>query len=126
MEDLFGVKMQWIMYALLAVFVPSLAVIGFMALRNRVMLKMALRNIPRRKAQTVLIIVGIMISTLIMAASFGTGDTLTHSIRKGVVDGLGTIDQIVLSARAGGKRPVRRRGLCAYGAVYRVAAGVGR
>lgn len=101
MEDLFGIKMQWIMYALLAVFVPSLAVIGFMGLRNRVMLKMALRNIPRRKAQTVLIIVGIMISTLIMAASFGTGDTLTHSIRKGVVDGLGTIDQIVLSARAG-------------------------
>ena len=46
MEDLFGVKMQWIMYALLAVFVPSLAVIGFMGLRNRVMLKMALRNIP--------------------------------------------------------------------------------
>ena len=101
MEDLFGVKMQWIMYVLLAVFIPSLAVIGFMGLRNRVMLKMALRNIPRRKAQTVLIIVGIMISTLIMAASFGTGDTLTHSIRKSVVDGLGTIDQIVLSARAG-------------------------
>ena len=101
MEDLFGVKMQWIMYVLLAVFIPSLAIIGFMGLRNRVMLKMALRNIPRRKAQTVLIIVGIMISTLIMAASFGTGDTLTHSIRKSVVDGLGTIDQIVLSARAG-------------------------
>ncbi len=101
MEDLYGVKMQWIMYALLAVLLPSLAVIGFMALRNRVMLKMALRNIPRRKAQTVLIIVGIMISTLIMAASFGTGDTLTFSIRKAVIDGLGTIDEIVLSTRAG-------------------------
>ena len=101
MEDLFGVKMVWIMYVLLAVFLPTLAVIGFMALRNRVMLKMGLRNIPRRKAQTALIVFGIMISTLIMAASFGTGDTLTFSIRKAVVDGLGTIDQIVLSARAG-------------------------
>ena len=101
MEDLFGVKMQWIMYVLLAVFLPSIAVIGFMALRNRVMLKMGLRNIPRRKAQTALIVVGIMISTLIMAASFGTGDTLTFSIRKAVVDGLGTIDEIVLSARPG-------------------------
>ena len=70
MEDLFGVKMDWIMYVLLAVFLPALAVIGFMALRNRVMLKMALRNIPRRKAQTALIVAGIMISTLIMAASF--------------------------------------------------------
>ena len=101
MEDLFGVKMDWIMYVLLAVFLPALAVIAVMALRNRVMLKMGLRNIPRRKAQTALIVFGIMISTLIMAASFGTGDTLTFSIRKAVVDGLGTIDEFVLSARPG-------------------------
>ena len=101
MEDLFGVKMDQIMLVLLAVFLPSLAIIGIMALRNRVMLKMALRNIPRRKAQTALIVAGIMISTLIMAASFGTGDTLTFSIRKAVIDGLGTIDEFVLSARAG-------------------------
>ena len=101
MEDLFGVKMDHIMLALLAVFVPSLAVICILAIRSRVMLKMALRNIPRRKAQTVLIIVGIMISTLIMSASFGTGDTLTFSIKKSVVDGLGTIDEFVISARAG-------------------------
>ena len=101
MEDLFGVKMDQIMLVLLAVFLPSLAIIGVMALRNRVMLKMALRNIPRRKAQTALIVAGIMISTLIMAASFGTGDTLTFSIRKAVIDGLGTIDEFVLSARAG-------------------------
>ena len=101
MEDLFGVKMDWIMYVLLAIFLPAVAVIGFMALRNRVMLKMGLRNIPRRKAQTALIVFGIMISTLIMAASFGTGDTLTFSIRQAVVDGLGTIDEFVLSARAG-------------------------
>lgn len=101
MEDLFGVKMDWIMYVLLAIFVPSIAVVGFMAARNRVMLKMALRNIPRRKAQTALIVAGIMISTLIMAASFGTGDTLTHSIRKAVLDGLGSIDEFVLSARPG-------------------------
>ena len=101
MEDLFGVRMDHIMVVLLALFLPSLAVIAVMALRNRVMLKMALRNIPRRKAQTALIVTGIMISTLIMAASFGTGDTLTYSIRKAVVDGLGTIDEFVLSARAG-------------------------
>ena len=101
MEDLFGVRMDHIMLALLALFLPSLAVVCVLALRSRVMLKMALRNIPRRKAQTTLIIVGIMISTLIMAASFGTGDTLTFSIKKSVVDGLGTIDEFVISARAG-------------------------
>ena len=101
MEDLFGVRMDHIMVALLAIFVPSLAAVCVLAMRSRVMLKMALRNIPRRKAQTTLIVVGIMISTLIMAASFGTGDTLTFSIKKSVVDGLGTIDEFVISARAG-------------------------
>ena len=99
MEDLFGVPMNYIMWVLLALFLPGLGVICVMALRNPVMLKMGLRNIPRRKGQTALIIVGIMISTLIMSASFGTGDTLTYSIRKAVVDGLGTIDEIILSAR---------------------------
>lgn len=93
--------MDHIMVVLLVIFLPSLAAICVLALRSRVMLKMALRNIPRRKAQTALIIVGIMISTLIMAASFGTGDTLTFSIKKSVVDGLGTIDEFVISARAG-------------------------
>ena len=101
MEELFGVPMDSIMYGLLAVFLPALAVVAVMGWRNRVMLKLGLRNIPRRRAQTVLIIVGIMISTLIMAAAFGTGDTITFSIRKASVDALGTIDEIILSARAG-------------------------
>ena len=103
MEDLFGVKMDYIMIVLLVVLLPSLLAIGVMALRNRIMLKMGLRSIPRRKAQTALIIVGIMISTLIMAASFGTGDTLSFSIRKAVVDGLGTIDEIIIPARSSGE-----------------------
>lgn len=100
MEELFGISMQLIMWVLLALFGAFAAAILLLAWRNPVMLKLGLRNIPRRKAQTALIIAGIMISTLIMAASFGTGDTLTFSIRKAVVDGLGTIDEIVLSARA--------------------------
>ena len=93
--------MDSIMYGLLAVFLPALAVVAVMGWRNPVMLKLGLRNIPRRRAQTILIIVGIMISTLIMAAAFGTGDTITFSIRKASIDALGTIDEIILSARAG-------------------------
>ncbi|MCI0789319.1 MAG: hypothetical protein J4N88_07040, partial [Chloroflexi bacterium] len=82
MEELFGVSMDIIMAVLLAVFLPVIAVVAFMAWRNPVMLKLGLRNIPRRKSQTALIIVGIMMSTLIMAAAFGTGDSITYSIRK--------------------------------------------
>ena len=77
MEELFGLSMDIIMFILLAVFLPVIAGVAVMAWRNRVMLKLGLRNIPRRKSQTVLIIVGIMMSTLIMAAAFGTGDSIT-------------------------------------------------
>ncbi len=100
MEQLFGVPMNYIMAASLVILIPSVAAVALMAWRNRVMLKLGLRNIPRRRAQTVLIIVGIMISTLIMAAAFGTGDTISYSIRTDAIRDLGTIDEIVFSSRA--------------------------
>ncbi len=100
MEQLFGLSMDIIMYVLLAAFLPVIAGVAVMAWRNRVMLKLGLRNIPRRKSQTALIVVGIMISTLIMAAAFGTGDSITFSIRMNAIDALGTIDEIIVSARA--------------------------
>ena len=58
MEELFGVSMNVIMVVLLAIFLPAMAVVAALAWRNRIMLKLGLRNIPRRRAQTVLIIVG--------------------------------------------------------------------
>ena len=100
MEELFGLSLDIIMFVLLAVFLTAIASVVAMACRSRVMLKLGLRNIPRRKSQTALIIVGIMISTLIMASAFGTGDSITFSIRKNAMDGLGTIDEIIVSARA--------------------------
>ena len=100
MEELFGISMNVIMVALLVILIPSLAIVAVMAWRNRVMLKMGLRNIPRRPAQTVLIIVGIMISTLIMAAAFGTGDTISYSIRIEAIKALGTIDEVISLPRA--------------------------
>ena len=98
MEELFGLSMDVAMVFLLAVFLPVLAVVAVMAWRNRVMLKLGLRNIPRRKSQTVLIVVGIMISTLIMAAAFGTGDSISYSIRDNAVGSLGNIDYFMVSS----------------------------
>ena len=100
MEELFGLSMNWIMVVLLAIFLAGMAAMGVMAWRNRIMLKMGLRNIPRRKSQTVLIIFGIMLSSMIMAAAFGTGDTISFSIRNDAVESLGTIDEVIVSNRA--------------------------
>ena len=101
MEKLFGLPMNAVMVVLLASFLATMVVIAALGLRNRVMLKMGLRPIPRRPGQTVLIVVGVMLSTVIMAAAFGTGDTISYSIRNQALAGLKTIDEIILSVRAG-------------------------
>ena len=100
MEELFGVSMNIIMAVLLAIVLPAMVVVAVMAWHNRIMLKMGLRNIPRRRAQTVLIIIGIMLSSVIMAAAFGTGDTISFSIRNEATKILKTIDEIIVSTKA--------------------------
>ena len=101
MEEIFGLSMNGIMLFLLAVFISTMAVIVALAVRNRVMAKLGLRNIPRRWAQTILIIVGVMLSTVIMSAALGTGDTISFSIRSETLKGLGHIDEILVYSRAG-------------------------
>jgi putative ABC transport system permease protein len=73
----------------------ALGLTALIGLRNRIIFKMALRNIPRRKAQTVLIAAGLMLSTLIVAASLTTGDTLSYSVTKSTYDSLGQVDETV-------------------------------
>ena len=99
MEEIFGISMDVLMYVFLVAFLLTIATVIVLALRNRIILKLALRNIPRRRGQTVLIIVGVMLSTVIMAAAFGTGDTLSFSIRNEVVKSLKTIDEVLIPAR---------------------------
>lgn len=93
MNELFGVSMNIIAGICLAITIGIFLLVAFIAWRNPVMFKMGLRNIPRRKAQTALIIVGLMLSTLIMSAAFGTGDTLTTSVTAEVYDILGQADE---------------------------------
>ncbi len=66
--------------------------IAIIAIRNRFLIKLSLRNIPRRRTQSILIIVGLMLSSTIVAASLAIGDTITASIRNAVVDGIGDTD----------------------------------
>ena len=57
MENLFGIPMQNIMVVLLVMLGICLLAVAFIAWRRPVIFKMGMRNIPRRKAQTGLIIV---------------------------------------------------------------------
>jgi putative ABC transport system permease protein len=70
-----------------------LLVLLVLAMFNRILLKMALRNIPRRRAQTVLILFGLMLATLITTASLAVGDTLTYSLVAIQLPQMGGIDE---------------------------------
>ena len=80
MDELFGVSINTIaLYLSIAFgFVILTSVVIF--LRNRIIAMMGIRNIGRRKSQTVLILLGLMLSTLIISAALGTGDTVANSI----------------------------------------------
>jgi putative ABC transport system permease protein len=91
-EELFGVPTQQLLWILLAVFGAAALILGFSALRNRVSFRMAARNLPRRRTQTILIVVGLMLATMLFSASFTTGDTLTNSLRLQSLENLGQVD----------------------------------
>ncbi|MBF8285890.1 MAG: hypothetical protein HW378_4805, partial [Anaerolineales bacterium] len=70
-----------------------LAVLVLFAWRGRVMFKLGLRPIPRRRAQSALIVLGLMLATLIITAAFVTGDTLSYTIRSLTVQELAETDE---------------------------------
>ncbi len=63
--------------------------------RNPVLVKLGLRNIPRRPSQSILIVIGLALSTIIIISAFSTGDTLSSSLRRQAVAAYGEIDEIL-------------------------------
>ena len=95
MNELFGLSMTVIAVACVILTLGIFAIVGYLALRNPVMFKNGLRNIPRRKSQTTLIVVGLMLSTVIITAAFSIGDTLTRSVTSEAYSTLGPVDELV-------------------------------
>ncbi len=95
MTEIFGVSMTAVMFGLLALLAVALVAVALVALRNRILFEIGLRNIPRRRAQSTLIIVGLMLSTVIVSAALSTGDTVNYSITNETYDKLGHVDVLV-------------------------------
>src|SRR5215217_6261806 len=98
MDNIFGLPMSGVMVSLLIALGLCLLTIAWIAWRRPVIFKLGTRNIPRRKAQTTLIVVGLMLSTLIISAALGTGDTLHHSMTADSYKNLGGVDQLVVAS----------------------------
>jgi putative ABC transport system permease protein len=99
MDEVFGIPMSSIMITLLAMLALCLLTVAWVAWRQPVIFKLGVRNIPRRKAQTVLIVVGLMLSTMIISAALGVGDTVDYSITDEVYQQLGHVDEQVVASR---------------------------
>jgi putative ABC transport system permease protein len=91
-DKLFGIPMTSIMVVLVAIFAVGVASVAFVAVTNRHMFVMGLRNLPRRGVQTGLVVIGLMLATLITTAAFVTGDTVDYSIQKYGYDALQRTD----------------------------------
>jgi putative ABC transport system permease protein len=95
MTELFGIPTGALATVLAVVLGVGLAVIAVLALRNRIFFKLGVRNIPRRRGRTVLIVAGLMLGTTIIAAALATGDTMSSTIRSYVFTSLGNTDELV-------------------------------
>src|SRR5918993_1289763 len=95
MDTLFGIPTNQLTLALLGVFVAGALILASLAVRDRTSFRMAVRNIPRRKAQSALIVAGLMLATVLFSAAFTTGDTLTNSLRVQALENIGRVDVVV-------------------------------
>ena len=99
MESVFGVSTVLLAQIIGVLSVISVVAILILRLTNRVMLRLGFRHIPRNPFQSILIVIGLMLSTTIIGASLGVGDTVNHSIKKVVFDSLAYVDIIIESQR---------------------------
>jgi putative ABC transport system permease protein len=95
MNELFGIPTATLAVVLAALLGGSLLLVAGLAIRNRILFKLGVRNVPRRPGRSALIVVGLMLGTTIVAAAMTTGDTMSHTIRSAAVTTLGQTDELV-------------------------------
>ncbi len=118
MSAFFGIPVGNIMVVLLSLCLGIGAVLAMLALRHRILVALALRNIPRRRAQTWLIVLGLMLSTAVVSSSFATGDTMSYTARSLVADTLGRVDEVVVSFSRGRGARLGPNGLSGLSTFY--------
>jgi len=95
MQRLFGIPVDSLAIALAAALGVVGAVVAVLALRHRILLRLALRNLLRRPGRAALIVTGLMLGTTIICSALVTGDTMSRTVRGSVIETLGNTDELV-------------------------------
>ena len=96
MQKVFGLPALELAIGMSVLLIVIFMIICIGAARRFILVKMGTRNIPRRKGQSTLIIIGLMLSSIIIAASLGIGDTVRYSVRSVTLDFLGPTDETII------------------------------
>ena len=95
MQKVFGLPATELAIGMTGLLIIIFLIISIGSARRFILVKMGARNIPRRKGQSLLIVIGLMLSSAIIATSLGIGDTVRHSVRSVALDFLGPTDEII-------------------------------
>ena len=95
MEKVFGLPATELAISMAIILAAIFILLVIGATRRFILVKMGTRNIPRRKGQSSLIVIGLMLSSAIIATSLGIGDTVRYSVRSVALDFLGPTDEII-------------------------------
>src|SRR5438105_5826953 len=101
MSKLFGIQVGSLAVVLVGTLAIALGAVAVLALRNRVFLRLGLRNVGRRRGRSALIVAGLMLGTAIITAALATGDTMSQTIRSAATSALGQTDEVVAAKGVG-------------------------
>lgn len=80
---------------LVLVVIIVFSIVGLLAFRNKSLMRIAARNLGRRKTNTVIVIAGLLVGTAIITSSFVAGDTMGYIFENIIYEQLGAIDEFV-------------------------------
>lgn len=123
MDNLFGVPLSSILIALTLLVGLIFGFLAWIWVRNPLLVRMGLRNVIRRKTQTVLIVIGMMLATLIISAAFATGDTVEYSITNQIYRELARVDVALAFDRSNADTGVTQLGDSDVAALREALAG---
>ena len=95
MTHLFGVPIDTMTTILVVVTAVIVGGTLLLALFNGIFFKIGARNIPRRRAQMLLIVFALMLSTTLLTGVLATGDVVTAAGQSVAVYNLGSVDETI-------------------------------
>ncbi len=99
MQALFGIPLDVLTQRLAVITIAAVIVVALLAMRRPILLKIGLRNVPRRRLRMILIIFGLMLATTFISAALGVGDTISTAVRSVAVYNYGRVDEVVSGGR---------------------------